>query len=333
MSELNNKKRILITGAAGWLGQFIYQHFVLLSEYEVYGSYHNKVPFWIPESHRVKMNLQDNISIETEILHIQPQVIIHLAAISSPATCEKDSINAINVNCSLSLFEVVKKYFPSTLFIFTSTDLVYDGELGSPYIVKCHEAIPETMYGKSKLQFEKLVCELKNHVVLRLSNMIGPKFVFEANGCKFMQWLYESYRSREFVGLRDDEIRSFVYVDDIVKLIRNIVHHFYNNDVFPSGIYNAGGPDGLSRLDLGRILAQADSNALEIIIDKDQNLTDIIDRNTWKVYAAKNYESVSATGIKNPRDVTMDSSETERAFQFHFMPIQDAIKVCIDFFK
>jgi nucleoside-diphosphate-sugar epimerase len=49
--------------------------------------------------------------------------------------------------------------------------------------------------------------------------MMGPPFVYTPAGCKFTQWLRESHKGRQFVGLKRDERRSFVYVQDVVRCI------------------------------------------------------------------------------------------------------------------
>ena len=41
--------------------------------------------------------------------------------------------------------------------------------------------------------------------------MLGRKFAYCNAGCKFIQWVYESFLKREKVGLRCDEVIYLIY--------------------------------------------------------------------------------------------------------------------------
>lgn len=76
------------------------------------------------------MDLTNTYDIRSVLPKLNPRVIIHLAAVSAPTACEKDPINAKHVNAPFALVDIVKEISPNTLFIYTSTDLVFDGEKG-----------------------------------------------------------------------------------------------------------------------------------------------------------------------------------------------------------
>jgi dTDP-4-dehydrorhamnose reductase len=64
---------------------------------------------------------------------IQPDVIVHLAATSSPAACEKDPDAAMKTNCPMALLKAIQELCPTALLVYTSTDLVFDGEKGNQH--------------------------------------------------------------------------------------------------------------------------------------------------------------------------------------------------------
>ena len=234
---------ILITGGSGWLGQFVYHelqevlasddYFKNLTEetstfccfaidhnfvqrethiFDVHITYNKNLPEWISAENCHKVDFTSESDMQSCIDACRPDIIIHLAAVSSPLMCEKDPDLAMRVNRPLAFFEIVKRTKPDILFIFTSTDLVYDGE-HAPYEVGASLS-PLTTYGKTKAAFEQDVLTLENGIVLRLSNMLGPPFKYQKVGCKFFQFLNEAFATREYIGLLHDQIRytaNFVF--------------------------------------------------------------------------------------------------------------------------
>jgi dTDP-4-dehydrorhamnose reductase len=340
MEKGDRKFIVLLTGSSGWLGQFVCRELSQpewSDKVELYAGYNSVVPEWIAENRRVVVNLRDPTAVDELIDTLRPDAVIHLAALSSPAVCEKNLEDAMHVNCPLALAEALQKYAPKCALIFSSTDLVYDGE-NPPYAPpQPGDAVPrpETAYGKSKLAFENEVLALEKGVVLRLSNMIGPAFSYRHAGSKFVQWLCETYHRREPVSLRFDEIRSFVYVSDVVNIILRSIAAAIGGDASPifGRVFNVGGPDGLSRLDLAALVAKVDKNELVVAHSSHEAVeaasSDTSARKAWHVSRSSNADSVRATGIHNPRDVTMDSSETERIFGIKFKSVVEVLNIVV----
>lgn len=349
-ASVQRRLKVIITGSTGWLGQYCCQ--MLLRDnvmdgfsVELYAAYNRTAPDFLPPERCVQLDLKDATAVEGVIREICPDVVVHLAALSSPAVCHKDPVEARVVNCPVHLVDAVERYAPQCLFIFSSTDLVYDGEHAPYRPDPTHPPSPETVYGETKLAMEREVLRLTNGIVLRLSNMLGPRFAYRNAGTKFLQWLFESYRKREKVALRCDEIRSFVLVDDVLEIIYRAIHRCAcvlsagESQMFAGPrVFNVGGPRGLSRLDLGALVAASDGARLVVDSpvgeDEADGTKEVSQLHTavWKVGSSTNAESIVATGIANPRDVTMNSEETERVFGMQFTTPGDAVnKIKKDF--
>jgi dTDP-4-dehydrorhamnose reductase len=191
--------------------------------------------------------------------------------------------------------------------------MVYDG-FQPPYLESAAAVCsPINVYGATKLSCESQVTQLRRGVVLRLSNMIGPSFVYKAfGGDKFLRWLFKAFQMRSFVGLKDREVRSFVWVQDVVALINTIAEMFIKApapvavetpvlnlnardgldesalDVVlrSSGkIYNVGGPLPLSRLSLAARMSSLLGVDLHVISASDtSNELHHSNSSTWKVH-------------------------------------------------
>ena len=88
-------KKILITGGSGWLAQFVYAQLKedFSSAVDIHVTYNSKKPSsdWIENSHAHKIDLGDEAAVSAFIETFMPDVVIHLAALSSPGVCEKVS--------------------------------------------------------------------------------------------------------------------------------------------------------------------------------------------------------------------------------------------------
>lgn len=126
--------------------------------------------------------------------------------------------------------------------MLTSTDLVFDGKSGN-----YHENLPASPivpYGQLKLEAEVAVRDaLPDAVILRPSLMTGESGIM----------LRPSFECGSLVrgmptDLYSDEWRSPIHVDDVARAAWDLCAL----DV--SGTFHCGGPDRLSRIELGRIV-------------------------------------------------------------------------------
>ena len=86
------EKKILITGGSGWLGQFVYAQLKEeFSTLDIHVTYNSRKPSadWIEDSRAHKVDLGDETALSAFIATFMPDVVIHLAALSSPGVCEK----------------------------------------------------------------------------------------------------------------------------------------------------------------------------------------------------------------------------------------------------
>ena len=154
---------------------------------------------------------------------------------------------------------------------------------------------------------------------------------------KFLQFLYEAAAERRYIGIRNDEKRSFVGVQDVTQIIITAINKLgeggSGSGLF-NKVYNVGGPEGLSRLNLAEIVAR--SLSLELIVESgyiessgsvtsattnDHRST--YSKSMWGVYMQSSQES--STDVPTPRDVTMDITATELAFGISFNPMSEVV--------
>jgi|SRR5579885_74641 len=107
-------KRVLITGASGFVGGYLAQHLLQLGGYEIYGTYRNesskdasavkdKITF-------LQADLQDKEQLKKVLSDIKPEGIFHLAAQAAIGESIKNPLQTLhnNIDAELLLFEVLR---------------------------------------------------------------------------------------------------------------------------------------------------------------------------------------------------------------------------------
>lgn len=321
---------VLVTGGAGWLAQRVVKRLSSQDGIKVICTYNSTVPPAppLPSVTYVQMNVTDEHQCMQVLSAHRPTAILHLAALTNTSKCQSDPAGAMRVNAPLELFRAIGATDPTVRLVFCSTDLVYDG--GSPpYAAVLPDALPPPLnaYAQSKLAGERaaLAC-VGDCLVLRLSNMVG------SGGGKFLDFLRASMASGSSsahrpTGLRADERRSFVWVEDVCALLCLLGAGASGG---ARGVFNVGGPAGLSRLELGLLVAAAEGRAV-VVMDSGSSASDVPDQGAgteaeagpWVVVAQA--AATHPPAFPSPLDVTMDSGTSSATFGVLFADMKSCL--------
>lgn len=276
-------KRLLVTGAGGFLGWNLCNY--AREKYNVIGVIHkNKVS--IEGVSLLQCDLLNTKEIRDLFLQTNPDAVIHTAAASDPNFCQQHTIEArkINVDVSAELARLCAQKEIS--FVFTSTDLVFDGE-NPPYNEKSPTK-PLSVYGEQKLEAEEMILTIfKKAAICRMPLMFGDT---PQGSKRFLQLWIEQLLSGKKLTLFFDEFRTPVSARDAAKGLLMACENV-------QGIIHLGGHERISRYDFGRKLIRIMGISEESIIGCSQN--------ELKMAAPR------------PRDVSLDSS---KAFTLGYNP-------------
>src|SRR5512147_572102 len=166
--------KLLVTGAAGLLGQGLVQ--VFSKEHEVV------------QLTRSEGDITDVTKVRRVVEAAAPDVIVHTAAIPDVDECERNPELAWRVNAEATegLAKIAEQV--SAGFALISTDSVFDGKKKSPY-VESDAVNPLSVYGKTKVAAEDYARKVDRHWIFRVSVLFGPgktNFVNKA-WCKAME--------------------------------------------------------------------------------------------------------------------------------------------------
>ena len=173
---------------------------------------------------------------------VQPDVVIHTAAISDIGACAKNPEASYRANAEIPLW-IVKTGVKSVIF---STDQVYsacDGE--GPYTEE--DAAPGNLYAEHKLLMEKRALDLNpNTVLLRATWMYDmPLYGAQNRGNFLVNMLRE-----KSIAFSSTQRRAVTYVREVAAWIEKAAQ-------LPGGVYNYGSENTLTALETAKWLAQA----------------------------------------------------------------------------
>jgi len=235
----------LVTGAGGALGSVLLR---MLNEQHrhTYGVTSTHGP--APDVGRVlRAELTDPRSYRDRVFALAPRVVVHLAAISRQGDALRDPerARAVNVEATAALVELCAEM--GSRLIYVSTDMVFDGE-HAPY-KESDTTEPGTYYGRTKLEGECYVLAYAKSVVLRLPLLYGlPEVSREPT---FFESTLRALKTGTPIKLFEDEFRTPLWLEDAAHACCELA------DVEITGVLHAGGPERLSRLEMGRLLAAA----------------------------------------------------------------------------
>ncbi len=234
--------RLLITGATGQLGAY------LLREA---GDQPGLTAWGGPRGGDCRgvacraVDLTDADAVRAAFREARPDVILHAAAWARVADCHRnpEAARRVNVGGTATLAELAGQ--ASARLLLLSTDLVFDGTK-APYREDDPPG-PVSVYGRTKLDAEAALQHLPRCVVARVSLLYGPSLTGRAS---FFDEQLRALRAGRPATLFADEWRTPL---DLATAAHALVE-LARSDV--QGIVHIGGPERLSRLEMGQRLAR-----------------------------------------------------------------------------
>jgi dTDP-4-dehydrorhamnose reductase len=234
--------RLLITGASGQLGAYLLRQLAGAGDVVAWSGTRQGRLF----GHAlVPIDLTQADAGARAFAQARPEAVIHAAAWARVADCHRDPAGAGRINVQATALLARLAAAAGARLVLVSTDLVFDGE-EAPYREDDPPA-PLSVYGRTKAQAEAAVRALPGGVVARLSLLYGPSV---SGRPSFFDEQVQALRSGRPLTLFEDEWRTPL---DLATAARALVA--LARSPLP-GILHIGGPERLSRLEMGQKLAR-----------------------------------------------------------------------------
>lgn len=257
---MNIKERILIIGASGFVGGYLFDYFKKKTSHLVYGTSHG-----LASPDYIQLDILSRKSIAKVFRKTQPTIVIHTAGISRITAFQKQAKKSYetNVKGSKNIVDYCARH--NAKLIFLSSIFVFRPEQGKKYS-ETDEPDARTLYGKSKLDSEQyIIKKLQNYIILRNDLVFGFSAENKRNG------LLDFLRKNKSASFSSLEMRKPLYVGDFAKAIDKLIQNNYK------GILHLSGKRAISYYSLTKKLAKKVESTISISDNKQERLVPVLD--------------------------------------------------------
>ena len=313
--------RILVTGAAGFIGSALCEQ-LMLANHEVtavdnFSDYYDvslkrlRVKELLSPLSLEVLNLDicDQSKVEKIIASSNPEVVIHLAAQAGVRLSVSESRKYVDSNLvgfSNVLISTIEKKVPK--FLYASSSSVYGDKAEIPYSESESNLHPSSFYGSTKLANELLVPTLvKNSETvargLRFFTVYGP---WGRPDMAYFRMIANAIMGSEFNFFGDGSIeRDFTFINDAVRSVINLTLELEGRKPGFSDVVNLGGGRPLSMNYLLEIVGSLTGK--KVSFERyDTNLNDARKTMSDASYIQKLISSKPSTKLEDGISMTID---------------------------
>lgn len=229
--------RVLVTGAGGRLGGRLAA--LLASRFRVAaGVRSSPAPAGLATT---VLDVADPASVEKALSTTRSAAVVHCAALADADACERDPRAAARVNEGACRVLAAACAARGVRLVALSTDLVLTGE--RPYWSEADPAEPASVYGRTKRAGERAVLEADpSFAVARVALVAGRTHGPHPSASEAIAWALAEGRP---LRLFTDQHRTPVDPESVADALTALLSGG------PGGLYHLGGPERLSRFELG----------------------------------------------------------------------------------
>jgi dTDP-4-dehydrorhamnose reductase len=191
--------KVLVTGAGGMVGREVLE---ALAPHDVIGVEH------------ARLDVTDRDAVLSVVASVNPDAIVHCAAMTAVDRCESEPDHAFLVNAMGTRFVMEAARRARAYVVAISTDYVFDGTQPEPYD-EWDTPAPRSVYGRSKLAGEREIDPAS--AVVRTSWIVGR---YGTNMAKTVLRLAADDAPLAFV---DDQRGCPTVAADLARMLRTFV--------------------------------------------------------------------------------------------------------------
>ena len=301
------RKSVLVTGGAGYIGSTLVPELlkigykVTVLDIFMYGQ-NSLLDCCANENFEiVKGDVRDESIVKPLLKNVD--YIIPLAALVGAPLCNRDKIGAVTINRD-AVGLIAKLASQEQRIIIPTTNSGYGIGQKGIYCTEETPINPITLYGRVKMEAEKIVLDRGNSISFRLATVFGmsPRMRIDLLVNDFV---YRAVKDKFVVIFEGHFKRNYIHIRDVASAF---IHAMNNFDKMKNEPYNVGLSEAnISKLELcAKIKEQvSDFVYLESPIGKDPDKRDYIVSN----------EKIEKTGFKPVYSIEMGIKELIKGYK------------------
>ncbi len=285
------KKKVLISGVNGQLGQKVKQALLHREDVNVIG---------------VDLDEMDIVSrrqVESMLQEIRPDVLVNCAAYTGVDDAENEKEMALKVNQKGPLVLAEKCKMFNVFLIHISTDYVFSGEGFRPYIEN-DPTRPVNFYGETKALGEEAIQKTYDNAII-----IRTAWLYSEYGKNFVKTMLRLGKERKQLGVIDDQVGSPTYAGDLADAIEIIISQYFTGEDFSRGIYHYTNEGVCSWFDFALKIQEMGGNRVKV-----------------KPIPTSDYP----TPAKRPHYSVLDKRKIKHQFHISIPHWEESLAKCID---
>jgi dTDP-4-dehydrorhamnose reductase len=216
---MENLMKILIIGKTGQLGSALLKDALAIG-HDVFAP------------SKQELDILNEASFLEAMVYYKPNVVINTASFHNVPLCEIEPVKAFQSNCIAvkKMAEITNEF--DAWFVTFSTDYVFSGEKGRPYIESDIPG-PLQMYGLSKLAGEYAALSYNKSIIIRTCGLYGMQGATSKGG-NFVDNRIKDSKQNVRMEISNDQTVSPTYAGDLSKAVLQLIDH----PAKESGIYH-----------------------------------------------------------------------------------------------
>ncbi len=243
--------KLLITGGSGFVGRNLAEFFA--PRCAVVTTHLSRQPASLASNAQsVRLDVRDAEQTLSVVERVSPDVLIHAAGNKDVRFCEEHTEEAYRVNAEGARNVARACRRVGAKMVYLSTDLVFAGVEGN--YKEGDAARPASVYGKSKLEGERLALEESGDdaAVCRSGGIYGRR-------SPLLSWLAAELGAGRAVECFVDVFNTPTYAENLAEMLEAVITKRL------SGVFHTAGRERVSRSDFFRSYARAFGLELDLL--------------------------------------------------------------------
>ncbi len=246
-------KRILLAGAAGFLGSHLAEHFLSLGHELICVDRHDDMPFI--QDGRASLCLHD-VTQPLPMFKVMIDYVLHFASRASPKDFMTEPLDTLRSNSqgTQNLLDLAME--KGAVFFFPSSSQVYSD---------LDPSAPRSVYAEAKRYAEALVAAHRypKTKIVRMFNVYGPGMRLD-DGRVIPTFIVKALQGKDITLMGGDQLVSFTYVGDTLNALSRLL---FSRE---TRLAEFGNPERISIKELARLVVKLTKSRSKVVTTDDR---------------------------------------------------------------